>query len=162
MGAGSLTVDTVPFFDEEENQNVVPENERVIKTLNDGCRQMMVMGMTYEDYWLSPSDPDKFKIYRDVYKEKLEAQNYHAWLQGAYVYEAIGSMVPALQAFSKKPKASPYLDKPYDLGVKEKPKEVIKKEQQTVYQQFSAFAEAFNKQRREKLEVISDDRSKQD
>ena len=53
MGAGRLTVDTVPFFDDNQEDSV-PENEQIINLLNDGCEQMMTMGMTYEDYWTSP------------------------------------------------------------------------------------------------------------
>lgn len=52
------------------------------------------------------------------------------WLQGMYVYEAIGDMAPILQAFAKKgTKPTPYPTEPYPLNadVKEKQAERKKK-----------------------------------
>lgn len=45
--------------------------------------------------------------------------NFQAWLQGLYVYQAIGSLVPLLNPFSKEHKAKPYVKEPLPLTEKE-------------------------------------------
>lgn len=55
--------------------------------------------MTYEQFW--DSDPWIARDYRLAHKIKLDEANQMAWLQGAYVYQAVGALAPALRAFSK-------------------------------------------------------------
>jgi len=89
----------------------------------------MAIGMTYEQFW--NGDNELPRMYRKAYELKMREANQLAWLQGAYVYEAIALLAPALRAFSKG-KARDYPDKPFGweddpgmdgTGAQEKPKE---------------------------------------
>lgn len=76
------------------------------------------IGMTEEQYW--DRDCNLVKAYRKAEELRINRRNQEMWLQGAYVYEAIGRMSPILQAFAKKgTKPSPYLSEPYALGEKQ-------------------------------------------
>lgn len=52
--------------------------------------------------------------FREAENLRRKRDNAMAWLQGAYVYDAIGCLVPVLQAFPKKgAKPQPYVSMPY-------------------------------------------------
>lgn len=71
------------------------------------------IGMTYEQFW--EQDVELVKFYREAWKLKQEQQNYNAWLQGMYVYEAVCDASPIFHDFAKKgTKAHPYPTKPYE------------------------------------------------
>lgn len=56
------------------------------------------------------------RYYHKAAKIRQDLQNQQAWLQGAYVYEAIADIAPVLRAFAKKgTKPRPYRDVPYPL-----------------------------------------------
>lgn len=81
------------------------------------CPVYMSMGMTNAEYW--HGDYTQLAAYRKAYELRCEQANYDAWLQGAYIYDAICAASPILHAFaSKGTKALPYHKLPY--GVKEK------------------------------------------
>ena len=86
--------------------------------------EYLVMGMTYDEFY--NRDHTLVKAYRYAYKRKREECNRDLWLQGAYVYEAIVRIAPALNPFAKHPKIEPYLDKPYPLYDKEETSEDVK------------------------------------
>ena len=53
----------------------------------------------------------------------MERENQTLWLQGMYIYEAIGDMAPILHAFAKKgAKPTPYPEQPYALNAERKQK----------------------------------------
>lgn len=75
------------------------------------------IGMTYEQFW--EGQPSLTVHYRKANELKRERQNLEAWLQGYYVYEAIGAFVEILPAFPKKgAKPHPYLEEPLPIGEK--------------------------------------------
>lgn len=77
------------------------------------CPYYIAFGMSYEQFW--DGDPEIAKHYRTAHEIQIEEQNQMAWLQGAYVYQAIGALAPALKAFAKgRPKE--YMRKPLDMG----------------------------------------------
>lgn len=78
--------------------------------------------MTYEQFW--DGDVEMAKAYREAYRIKKREENQQAWLQGAYVYHAIGALAPVLKAFAKG-SAKPYMEHPfgYEEEAKEQPKE---------------------------------------
>lgn len=78
------------------------------------------MGMTYEQFW----EHDCLLVvpYRKAYQQRLEHENYTAWLQGMYIYDAFSSVIS--QAFSKGG-GSRYPDKPYEFN---KPKKLTEAE----------------------------------
>ena len=54
------------------------------------------------------------------------------WLQGLYVYNAIGALVPVLNPFSKEHKAKPYLKNPIPITEEEREEEQRRKEQRFI------------------------------
>ena len=58
------------------------------------------MGMSPDDYW--HGDPALLKAYRKMDEIRRERENEMLWLQGMYIYEAIGDLAPILHAFAKK------------------------------------------------------------
>lgn len=78
--------------------------------------------MSYEQYWFQ--DPLMARDYYKADRLRQERVNSGAWLQGAYVYDAILRLVPVLHAFSKKDaKPVEYLKEPYGSSEKEKSQE---------------------------------------
>lgn len=72
--------------------------------------------MSYDLFW--NGDVDLVVSYREAYKlkckEKADEQNYTAWLQGRYIYDALCAVSPVLHAFAKNgSKPLPYHKKPY-------------------------------------------------
>jgi len=72
--------------------------------------------MTWEQYW--HEDPLMVLYYRKAERLRQERMDSAAWLQGAYVYDAVIRASPILHPFAKKgAKPIPYLEKPF--GFKE-------------------------------------------
>ena len=71
--------------------------------------------MSYEQFW--DGDVDMASAYRKAHELALDEANHMMWLQGAYVYQAIGALAPALKAFAKG-RAQPYMK--YPIGYEEK------------------------------------------
>jgi len=77
----------------------------------------MLYGMTYEQYWYG--DPNMAGSFRKLHELKIEQKNQELWLQGLYIYNAVG--VVASNALSKKGSSSQkYLEKPIDILPKSK------------------------------------------
>lgn len=79
----------------------------------------MAFGMTYEQFW--DGDNEMPKMFRKAHEIKQREADQQAWLQGAYVYQAIGALAPALKAFAKG-SAQPYIERPF--GYEEKPLDI--------------------------------------
>ena len=60
-------------------------------------------GMSVKEFW--EDDPNLFWAYRFYYYNKMTNQqeifNYNAWLQGAYIYEAIGDRQESIKIYEK-------------------------------------------------------------
>ncbi len=96
------------------------------------------IGMSYELYWYG--DPKAVIGYRQADELRHEQVNTNAWLQGAYIYNALCAVSPILQAFAKKgTKPLAYLEKPYPLK-SEEPK-VIEHQEQKQNNNSKAFLE---------------------
>ena len=68
------------------------------------------IGMSSAEYWTG--DPVLARYFREAYQLKQEQQDYNAWLQGMYFYEALSTALP--NAFRKK--GTPtlnYTEQPY-------------------------------------------------
>lgn len=82
-------------------------------------------GMSVKDFW--ENDPDLFWAYRFSFYENFRAtkeyDNFKAWLQGAYFFEAVSI---ALGNSFGKGKAK-YPDKPYVISEEEHDKDIKKK-----------------------------------
>ena len=72
----------------------------------------LAMGMTSEEYW--KGDPYLTVVYRKAWDLRKEQRNHEMWLQGLYVYDAVGSIMSSLFK-GKGQQAAKYPDKPYRL-----------------------------------------------
>ena len=89
--------------------------------------------MTADEYW--NGNVWLAKAYRKSWKQKEENDNIRMWLQGVYVYHAVGTALD--QAFGGHSK---YPD-PIDLHPRQKTAEEIQEE---YYQRLNAWGEQFN------------------
>lgn len=53
------------------------------------CPYYLQYGMTYDQFW--HGDPWMVRAYRKKWRLELQAQNYNAWLQGLYFYDALST-----------------------------------------------------------------------
>lgn len=81
----------------------------------------LFLGMSYDDYW--NKEPELFLRYYNAEKLKQQKKNNEMWLQGAYIYNAVGSLYPIFNPFSKEKKARPYMSSPIPLTEEEKQKQ---------------------------------------
>lgn len=72
------------------------------------CGYYLSMGMSYHDYW--DGDNCMVRYYRDKFERETTRANYLAWLQGAYIYEALIDVSPAFNPLSSRHKPFPYRD----------------------------------------------------
>ena len=130
----------------------------------------MALGMSYSEFW--DGDVYLVRTYRKAYGIRKEIDNYKAWLQGLYIYEAICDASPILRAFSKARKPAPYPHEPYALNteISKKRRETSeerrrKAEDEIFVANMNAWAESFNKrfteqQKAQETEEQSDEHHK--
>lgn len=70
-------------------------------------KNALIIGMTEEQFW--KSNPAKYKVYIDAYKEKRRIADSDMWLMGAYVHRAVS--VSIANCFSKGSNAK-YFEEP--------------------------------------------------
>ena len=84
------------------------------------------------------------KAYRESWKIRQkydrDLSNYKMWLMGGYVYQAMVLTAPTFNSI-KPHKPMEYLEKPFDLEPKEKPKE------NPLFEYMKSYAERHNKRR---------------
>lgn len=82
------------------------------------CSYYMSIGVSCHDYW--HGDYSLLRFYVEADEIRQERENKNAWLQGMYVYDAVGSLAPILHAFSKRgTKPRKYPDEPYAITEKQ-------------------------------------------
>ena len=107
--------------------------------LDDLFAYALLIGMSYEQYWLD--DPKLMKAYIKADEMRQIRKNNDMWLQGLYNYLAVGNLAPILNPLSKDHKARPYLKQPMPITQKE----IELQEEQRVnriYNKFVALANA--------------------
>ena len=104
------------------------------------------IGMSYNQYW--SEDPSLYKYYFKAEEIRKQRENNYAYLQGFYVYQAIGSYAEIIPAFPRKgAKIQPYLEKPIPLTKEDAEKEEARKERERVErikERMLKFADKFN------------------
>ena len=80
----------------------------------------LAIGMPPAEYW--EGDSSLARYYRQAYKIKQEQDNFFAWLQGLYIYDAQSTALHnAMRGFNKaKAPVKDYAKQPYELFKKEK------------------------------------------
>ena len=106
---GSSGLETSP------KQTASPQD--ILNYLDDLCAYALSIGMTYEQYWFER--PNLLNVYVKAEEYRRTRVNQDLWLQGLYVYQAIGDLVPLLNPFSKDHKPKPYLKEPIPISEKE-------------------------------------------
>lgn len=118
--------------------------------LREACPLYIQYGMTYEQFWRG--ETGIHTAYRKAYEREMKLRNEMLWLQGRYVYDAVGALVPILSMRSKARKPEPYLEHPYDITEKDREareEAEAKARYMKIREKVAAFAEEFNKQRKE-------------
>ena len=89
------------------------------------------IGMSPEQYW--EGDSRLTIAYREAYKIQRDRINERAWLQGAYVYDAISRISPKISSFGKKgAKPEEYLKEPYPITKEQVEKREIEKQKEVM------------------------------
>lgn len=87
-----------------------PSTKSYTEIFNEAFPYYLSIGMSYELYWYG--EPNLVKAYREADELRVDRMNYEAWLQGLYVYQAVGALYPVFNPFSKQKKAEEYLKEP--------------------------------------------------
>lgn len=87
-----------------------PSTKSYTETFNEAFPYYLSIGMSYELYW--HGEPNLVKAFREADELRVDRMNYEAWLQGLYVYQAVGALYPVFNPFSKQKKAEEYLKEP--------------------------------------------------
>lgn len=72
----------------------------------------MAMGMSYEQFW--NGSPYLVQTYLKAFRYKRELENEMAWLQGAYIFNAVAVCLQNVLR-KKGQKRENYIDKPLDI-----------------------------------------------
>jgi hypothetical protein len=111
----------------------------------------MSYGMTYDEFW--NGDVSSHRAYREAHKLKMIEDNTKAWIQGQYVYEAIGAWAPIIRPFSKARKPGKYTDHPYDLFEEQRRERELAEQRERyerIKEKVAAFATKFNEENAKK------------
>ena len=87
-----------------------PSTKSYTEIFNEAFPYYLSIGMSYELYWYG--EPNLVKAFREADEMRVDRMNYEAWLQGLYVYQAVGALYPVFNPFSKQKKAEEYLKEP--------------------------------------------------
>lgn len=100
--------------------------------------------MTADEFW--NASPFLAKAYREAYKLRKRQQNEYAWLQGAYVFKAVGAVV-ANALNSKGGKKPEYMKEPVDLGLETEAEksERVQREREKIIANLTAWKKSWDK-----------------
>lgn len=101
-----------------ESRSVNAEAITPLEYLDQLFAHALSMGMTPHEYWYE--DPKYINAYVKAEAIKQRRRNTELWLNGAYIYNAIGALVPVLNPFSKEHRAKPYLKQPIPISEEER------------------------------------------
>lgn len=121
--------------------------------LEGACGYYLSIGMTYEQYWFGPCGIHK--AYRDASIQKAKHENWRAWLQATYIYEALCDVAPILSMRSKATKPVPFLKEPYDITEEDRRKREEKEARERymrIKEKVAAFASEYNKKNADRKE----------
>ncbi len=126
MGAGDLSVSE--SFEELINgraggYRVAARPSLYSEEFEKVCPYYIAFGMSYDEFW--NGDCEIAPMYRKAHEARMNEANTLAWLQGVYVYHAVGALAPTLKAFSKG-RAQAYMKEPFGFQEREVGKEIAK------------------------------------
>lgn len=100
-----------------ESGGVKPNTITPLEYLDQLCDYALSIGMTYDQYWYG--DYTMLIHYHNAEKIRQRKRNNEMWVQGMYIYHAVGDLVPIINPFSKEHRAKPYLKQPIPLTQEE-------------------------------------------
>ena len=101
------------------------------------CPTYMSMGVPREEYW--HGDYTQLAEYLKSFEIQRERANHDAWLQGAYIYDALCAVSPVLNAFAKRgTKPMPYHKEPYGMNLDEASTDAPEKKQTKTNEEIQA------------------------
>lgn len=107
------------------------------------------IGMTYEQFWYK--NPHLVRDYTRAEELRTKKKNQELWLQGYYVYNAIGAFAEILPAFPRKgAKIHPYLEEPASLTeaeARQRQEEQRRKRAESIKERMIARSLAINAQK---------------
>ena len=105
--------------------------------------------MSYEQFW--DGDVKAHRAYREAEKIRITRKNQDAWLQGAYIYEALCASSSLFRGM-KPSRPSEYRKEPYDIFDEDRKKREqaeAREKYNRMREKVAAFAKAFNEKRHE-------------
>lgn len=102
--------------------------------------------MTTDEFW--NASPFLAKAYREAHKLRQRQLNEYAWLQGLYIYNAVGAVIGKALG-SKAKKKTEYMKEPVDLGLKTEAekREEVEREREKIIASLTAWKKAWDKAR---------------
>lgn len=99
--------------------------------------------MTVDEYW--NASPLLTKAYREAHKLQQRQRNEYAWLQGMYIYSAVGAVVSS--AVGSKGKKPEYIKEPVDLGLETEAEKEAKarREREKIIASLTAWKKSWDK-----------------
>ncbi len=100
--------------------------------------------MTADEFW--NASPLLAKAYLEAHKLKQRQRNEYAWLQGLYIYNAVGAVVGG--ALSGRGRKKPeYMKEPVDLGLETEAEKEFKaqREREKIIANLTAWKKAWDK-----------------
>lgn len=101
-----------------ESGSVTAETISPLEYLDELFTYAFSIGMTYDQYW--HDDPALINLFVKAERVKQRKRNNEMWLQGMYIYQAIGALTPLINPFSKDHRAKPYLKQPIPITEEER------------------------------------------
>lgn len=97
--------------------------------------------MTPEQYW--HDDPWLYCAYREAEAIRDDRAAWERWSMGAYVYQAIGDLIPVLNPFAKKHKPEKYMDRPFEIAAREEREKTPEELEQEAHERTKAWMLSF-------------------
>ena len=96
-----------------------------------------------DEYW--NASPLLTKAYREAHKLQQRQRNEYAWLQGMYIYSAVGAVVSS--AVGSKGKKPEYIKEPVDLGLETEAEKEAKarREREKIIASLTAWKKSWDK-----------------
>ncbi|MFV0395139.1 MAG: hypothetical protein ACK5LC_12230 [Coprobacillaceae bacterium] len=102
------------FLDKEDSLSTKKTYTEIFKEV---FPYYISIGMTYDQFW--DDDVELVIYYREAERFRSNRHNTESWLQGMYIYDAVGTII--YNAFGRKrgQQAASYVDKPYSIHQKD-------------------------------------------
>lgn len=110
--------DAVTAEPSQDDQDETEEPSSLAELFENIFPYYLSMGMTYDEFWLGR--PSLARAYRKAFEMRMQRQNWEAWWQGMYIYDALVRVSPIFRALTKgNVKPEKYPDEPYPMTAKD-------------------------------------------